>query len=66
VILFGEGPLSRVLSEYSQHYHTERNHQGKNNQLLFPDGRPKQNLKTAPIECHHRLGGLLKYYERAA
>jgi len=29
VILLGEGPLSRVLTEYSRHYHTEGNHQGK-------------------------------------
>ena len=29
VILLGEGSLSRVLAEYSRHYHRERNHQGK-------------------------------------
>jgi len=29
VILLGEGSLSRVLTEYSRHYHRERNHQGK-------------------------------------
>jgi hypothetical protein len=26
---FGEGPLSRVLAEYSRHYHHERNFRGK-------------------------------------
>jgi len=36
VILFGERPLSRVLAEYTRHYHSERNHQGKGNRLLFP------------------------------
>src|SRR6202043_2762884 len=35
LILFGEGSLSRVLAEYSRHYHSERNHQGKGNRLLF-------------------------------
>jgi hypothetical protein len=30
LILFGKGPLSRVLSEYSRH-HQERNHHGKGN-----------------------------------
>src|ERR1700681_1680807 len=35
LILFGEKSLSRVLSEYSTHYHRERNHQGKGNRLLF-------------------------------
>ena len=29
LILFGEGPLLRVLAEYSRHYHREINHQGK-------------------------------------
>ena len=37
VILFGEGSLSRVLAEYSRHYHHERNHQGKGNRLLLAD-----------------------------
>ena len=66
VILLGEGPLSRVLAEYSRHYHSERNHQGKSNQLLFPDVNEKPHPKIHSIECTHRLGGLLKYYRRAA
>src|SRR6202171_1042978 len=37
LILFGEGPLSRTLAEFSAHYHGERNHQGKGNKLLFPE-----------------------------
>jgi putative transposase len=65
VILFGQGPLSRVLTEYSRHYHSEKNHQGKRNRLLFPD-RSEQLRRSSAIECHHRLGGLLKYYKRAA
>jgi putative transposase len=66
LILFGEGPLSRVLTEYSRHYHGERNHQGKGNQLLFPDLSNKQHPLSPATECHNRLGGLLKYYKRAA
>ncbi|MCU1338222.1 MAG: Integrase, catalytic region, partial [Bryobacterales bacterium] len=65
VILFGAAPLSRVLTEYSRHYHSERNHQGKSNKLLFPNGG-ERNRQGHPVECHHRLGGLLKYYRRAA
>jgi hypothetical protein len=65
LILFGERPLSRVLSGYSRYYHHERNHQGKGNQLLFPDGHEKRSPKSHSIECRHRLGGLLKYYRRA-
>src|ERR1035437_4710163 len=35
IILFGERSLRRALSEYVEHYHAERNHQGKSNVLLF-------------------------------
>ena len=66
LILFGEGPLLRVLTEYSRHYHHERNHQGKNNRLLFPDVRQKGYLPNRNIISHQRLGGLLKYCQRAA
>ena len=33
LVLFGEGPLQRSLTEFTAHYHLERNHQGKDNQL---------------------------------
>ena len=36
LILFGEGSLRRALTEFLEHYHAERNHQGKDNLLLFP------------------------------
>jgi putative transposase len=36
MILFGEGSLRHALNEYLDHYHHERNHQGKGNVLLFP------------------------------
>jgi putative transposase len=66
LILFGEGALSRVLTEYSRHYHHERNHQGKGNRLLFLDMHQKGHLPNRNIIYRQRLGGLLKYYQRAA
>ena len=66
LILFSEGSLSRVLTEYSRHYHHERNHQGKGNRLLFPNQRRKTDRSSRSIVCRQRLGGLLKYYQRAA
>jgi putative transposase len=39
VILFGERSLRRALNEYVEHFHAERNHQGKGNVLLFPARR---------------------------
>jgi hypothetical protein len=60
LILFGERPLSRALAEFSAHYHGERNHQGKGNQLLFPEAGDKPKQRGRTVECRHRLGGLLK------
>jgi putative transposase len=55
-----------VLAEFSAHYHSERNHQGKGNKLLFPDAGDKTKLRGQAVECRQRLGGLLKFYARAA
>jgi hypothetical protein len=66
LIQFGEGPLSRTLAEFSAHYHGERNHQGKGNKLLFPDASNKTEQRGHAVECRQRLGGLLKFYARAA
>ena len=63
LIVFGEHSLRRVVSNFLEHYHQERNHQGKDNQLLFP--APETSSRGA-IRCRERLGGLLKYYSRAA
>ena len=65
LILFGEGALRHALKEYVDHYHHERNHQGKDNILLFPTPRVDEG-RTDPIHCRARLGGLLQYYEREA
>jgi Homeodomain-like domain/Integrase core domain len=65
MILFGEASLRHVLNEYVDHYHQERNHQGKGNILLFPPPRPEGEA-DGPIQCRERLGGLLKYYVREA
>ena len=66
LILFGESSLRNSLREYLAHYHGERNHQGKDNILLFPIGRKARNHGGDAIGCHERLGGLLKYYQREA
>jgi hypothetical protein len=39
VILFGERSLRRALSNYVDHFHAERNHQGKGNVVLFSSGK---------------------------
>lgn len=64
VILFGERSLRRAVNEYVDHYHAERNHQGKGNVLLFP--RDRNVHSGRPMQCRERLGGLLRYYHREA
>jgi Integrase core domain len=64
VVLFGERSLRRALSEYVKHFHAERNHQGKNNVLLFP--RDTDVHREGPVQCRERLGGLLRYYHQEA
>jgi putative transposase len=64
VILFGERSLRRALSDYVEHFHVERNHQGKGNVLLFP--RDPGRHREGPVRCRQRLGGLLRYYHQEA
>jgi len=66
LILLGEGSLRRALRHYEAHYHEERNHQGKNNVLLFPLPTQAVRGEQEKVRCRERLGGLLKYYEREA
>src|SRR5947209_4888714 len=66
LILFGEGSLRRTLHHYVAHYHEERNHQGRQNQLLFPRHRKRVGTEEGATRCRERLGGLLKYYDREA
>jgi hypothetical protein len=65
MLLFGACSLWQVLNAYLSHYHQERPHQGKGNVLLFPSVRADQR-PDGPIRCRERLGGLLKYYLKAA
>ena len=64
LILFGERSLRRALTEYVAHFHTERNHQGKGNILLFP--QLTRTPGEGPVQCRERLGGLLRYYHQEA
>jgi len=66
LILFGEASLRRALTEYIAHFHSERNHQGKENQLLFPTRAPDRSEIRTGVRCDERLGGLLKYYRGEA
>ena len=60
----GDPLWRRALSEYVEHFHTERNHQGKGNVLLFP--RSTNSRRDGHVQCRERLGGLLRYYHQEA
>jgi hypothetical protein len=64
LIFFDEAALRTAVHEYLAHYHTERNHQGLENHLIDPG--PEVGQSRGDIHCRERLGGLLRYYHRAA
>ncbi len=64
LVLFGEDGLRRALAEYVEHYHQERNHQGRGNVIPFPRSNHASDL--GKVKCEERLGGLLKFYTREA
>ena len=64
VIPFGDRHLRRMIAEYVEHYHRERNHQGLANELIERVPIGAGNLGR--IRRRQRLGGLLNYYCRAA
>jgi len=66
MILFGEASLGHVLSHYCDHFHHERNHQGKGNVIPFPLAADRVGELSGAIQIRERLGGLLKFYHREA
>jgi putative transposase len=63
MILFGEASLRRALSQFVEHYHVERPHQGKGNAILFPEDGAN-TARAGPVRCRERLGGLLRFCYR--
>ena len=64
MILFGERSLRKATREYVAHYHRERNHQGLDNRLIEPIDQI--DSASNAVECAQRLGGMLRFYHRAA
>ena len=68
LVPLGERHLRFAISEFVEHYHLERNHQGLDNRLITAIAAPiNDNAEpAAPIARRERLGGLWSYYYRAA
>ncbi len=64
LVFFGEAMLRRAIGEFVRHYLGERNHQGLDNRLIEPG--PEVGSTAGAVACRERLGGLLRYYHRAA
>jgi putative transposase len=74
-VIFGTKHFDHLVAEWLEHYHIERPHQAKENEVLVlpksdRKGRAKYRNwdKGRPegIDCRERLGGLLKHYYRKA
>ena len=63
MILFSEKSLRYVISEYVEHDHRERNHQGFECRIIRPQFREDG---AGEVERRERLGGVLNFYCREA
>ena len=64
VVPLGEAHVRQLVHEFIEHFHHERDHQGRDNQLLQ---RPPPPVNPdADVERRERLGGLLSFYYREA
>jgi putative transposase len=64
LIFFGEDSLRTAVREFVAHYLRERHHHCLGNRLIVPETSEPGN--KGAIQCRERLGGMLKYYRRAA
>ena len=64
VVPLGEDHLRLLVREYVEHYHRERNHQGRDNQLL--QRAPPPASSATHVRRRERFGGLLSFYYREA
>jgi transposase InsO family protein len=64
MVMLGKRALYYAIHQYLAHYHTERNHQGLENQLIARE--EAVSGQTGPVVRRERLGGLLSYYHRRA
>ena len=64
IISLGERHLRQAMTDFTEHYHVERNHQGLNNELI--DDRCGAAEMNGDVEWHERLSGVLNYYYRRA
>jgi hypothetical protein len=63
MVPLGEGHLRAAVRAFVDHYHEERPHQSLGNECIAP---VITLIGSGPVRCRERLGGVLKFYYRAA
>jgi len=63
IVPLGERHLRSAVRAFADHYHEERPHQGLGNECIAPK---TTLIGTGSVRCRGRLGGVLKFYYRAA
>ena len=64
MISIGQASLRRAVTEYMEHYHEERNHQGLENRLIRP--RVGDAANGGYVHRSQRAGGMFNFYHRMA
>jgi transposase InsO family protein len=64
MIFFGETSLRQATTSYLAYNHRKRNHQGLDNKIIDPGD--EVGRAEGDVICDEHLGGLLRYYFRAA
>ena len=64
VISVAERAVCRAVTEYVEHFHRERNHQGLENSLIRAPAVVAAS--DGAIRRHARLGGMLNFHRRQA
>ncbi len=54
--------MPHCLEQFVNHFHAERNHQGKGNGILFPAPEDRIGEMSGDIQTRERLGALLIFY----
>jgi len=53
MLIIGERHLKYIVTQYVEHYHTERPHQGLDNEIIEPPpkGLVKSSARNALVDC---------------
>jgi hypothetical protein len=63
IVPLGERHLRNAVRTFVDHYHEERPHQGLSNEII---AAKTTSVGPGHVRCRERLGGVLKFYYRAA